>query len=600
MRFLPEFIERLRNAVSISEVIGKRIAIKRHGREFQALCPFHKEQTPSFTINDDKGFYHCFGCKASGDVIGFIKDYENINYVEAVEKLAGELGILIPQMTQAAQASYKKITDLEEVLTKVTYWFTKQLNSTKGKEARIYLENRGIKQNIIEQFQIGFSPNSRDELKNDFAKQGINENELIRAGLLAKSDDNTTYDRFRGRLIFPIRNSRGKVIAFGGRILPSANNQNSSNRTLAKYINSPETELYKKGEVLFGLDVAKRNAHEKNIIVAEGYLDVIALHQAGFTTAVAPLGTAITEMQLKLLWQYSKAPIICLDGDEAGKRAMAKAATIALPLLNSNNSLQFVALPLGEDPDSIIKKSGIAIMHQYIDNAKIFSQVIWENALQNFGSKTAEQKAALDNYLSKTSDVITDNILKSHIKSYFRDQIFSLRKKFTNNKKPLNQNIKPSPIPEIDDYKAHIKPIEEALITHVITDPQILHKEGYAELLANIDFTQPLLDKLRFSVLEIASFDENIEKNTLLGQLHEQGFSETIDYLLNNNSDLLNSDLLKNSFEEIYKIYENKKFAAEFRQAELQLANDMSEENFNRFLALKQQLLQSNNQKLTN
>ena len=358
MRFPPEFLDRLRNHLPISEVIGKRVPIRRHGREFQALCPFHKEKSPSFTVNDEKGFFHCFGCAAHGDAIGFIMNFEGVTYPEAVERLAIEAGLPVPKMTREAEESERKRHTLEDAVALAARWFAEQLATPAGTEARDYLRDRGLSAETIEQFGVGFAPNLREALKAALIRQGLPEAMLVEAGLLSVPDSGAPYDRFRGRLMFPIKNAQGKIVAFGGRILASA----ETNRT-AKYLNSPETPLFKKGELLFAYDVAARLARDAGtIIVAEGYMDVIALHQAGFTHAVAPLGTAITEAQLRLLWRAASEPTLCLDGDAAGQRAMQRAAELALPLLKPGFGLKFAVLPAGEDPDSLIRKSGSAAL----------------------------------------------------------------------------------------------------------------------------------------------------------------------------------------------------------------------------------------------
>lgn len=593
MRFPPEFIERLRHHSPISQVIGKRVAVKRHGREFHALCPFHKEKSPSFTINDEKSFFHCFGCGAHGDAIGFVKDFEGISYTEAVERLAAELGLQVPQMTRESREYEQKRHTIEDALSLAAAWFAGQLSTQSGREARDYINERGLSGEIIERFGIGYAPAGRDEMKVALIKQGISETMLIEAGLLAKSDDGRTYDRFRGRLIFPIRNSRGVVVAFGGRILPSAQPRN-----VAKYLNSPETMLFKKGEMLFGYDMASRESRNAgNIIVAEGYMDVIALHQAGFSTAVAPLGTAITEAQLKLLWRAVAEPVICLDGDSAGARAMKRVADLALPLLKPGFSLKFVTLPKGEDPDSLIKKSGAAAMRQAIAGARVLSRVLWENAIADFGMETVESKSSLEQYLINTAEKVADNIVKQHMRDYFREQIFSIKRKKKGDKKFV-PNVQPGVLPDENDTELHLTKLEERVIAVVVLYPYILHHSDIEEHFAHMDFTQAVLDKIRSAVLEISSAVHSVGHAGLCAALAERGFSEKVDTLLYSNNSFQvgmrnevaeEPEFVMRMFESAYSAYTDKKLEYEIKEAASAFERDMSEQNQNRLFSLKKQ-----------
>ena len=593
MYFSSDFIDKIKNHSLISEVIGKRIAVKRHGRLFEALCPFHNEKTPSFKINNEKNFFHCFGCGAGGDAITFVKDYEKISYPEAIKKLADEFGIAIPQTTPANASNERKKNYLEQAISLAENWFFEQLNSNVGYEAREYLKQRGIENRSIKNFAIGFAPDSKDLLHKHLIKQGINEKVIIAAGLASKADDGTIYDRFRARVIFPIRNLQGKTVAFGGRILPSA----SKTKNIAKYLNSPETDLFKKGELLFAYDFAVRSAREKNeIIVVEGYLDVISLHQNGFTNAVAPLGTAITEFQLKLLWRTASQPIICLDGDSAGKKAMMRAADLALPLLEPEISLRFALLPQGEDPDSLIKKSGNLAMQQVLSNAKILSQVLWESAFSHFGVATAEQKSALEQYLIKNADIINNNIVKQHIKSFFREKIYSLGQKNKIKKKTISE-IKPAPLPETNDYNKQLKIIEDNLFMVVLMQPDILYHSEIEEHFGRMEITQASLDKLRTLILEVVANNQSINHNELCEFLAARGFSEKVEELLHSKISALSINLSPSTnisefvqaFERGYSDYVIKKVDIELIDAANLFEKEGSEQNQTRLLALQKQ-----------
>jgi len=594
MRFPPEFIERLKHYIPISEVVGRRVPIKRHGREFTGLCPFHKEKSPSFTVNDEKGFFHCFGCGAHGDAIGFIKDFERVEYREAVERLAGEAGLPVPAMTREAEEAERKRHTLEDVVTLAQAWFTEQLYAPVGREAREYLRDRGLKQRAAESFGLGFAPNSRDGLKTALMKQGIAEAMLVEAGLLAIPDEGAPYDRFRARLLFPIRNAQGKTVAFGGRILPQAQATNA-----AKYLNSPETPLFKKGELLFAYDIARRAATESDpLIVAEGYMDVIALHQAGFATAVAPLGTAITESQLKLLWRVSPEPVLCLDGDAAGSRAMLRAADLALPLLKAGMGLKFALMPTGEDPDSLLRKSGAGAVKQCFAQSRALSQVLWEHALSRFGDQGPEKRAALEQHLIRDAERIADPLVRQHMRAYFRDRMFSL-KSLKKGMKPPVPGIAPGVLPEVNDDKSHLRALEEQIVALVILHPEILHHADIEEHFGHMDFTQAALDKLRAAALEVSAGVPSMDSDALKAALTSRGYGEKVEALLDSKNitiaTMRHSRIMESSgvavqkFERAYFAYTKEKLKREEHEAASAYEHDMSEQNQNRLFALQKQ-----------
>ncbi|MEQ8701402.1 MAG: DNA primase, partial [Bauldia litoralis] len=317
MNFTTQFLDELRNRLPVSDLVGRRVKLRKHGREHTGLCPFHNEKSPSFTVNDDKGFFHCFGCGAHGDVIGFAMQTEGLTFPEAVEKLAGMAGLQIPRETPEERARAQRARSLHDANEAAAKWFEKQLRGAQGREALDYLHRRGLSEATIASFRLGYAPDSRDGLKSALMSDGFEEAQLLEAGLLVKPEDGrASYDRFRGRVIFPINDRRGRPIAFGGRILGDGK---------PKYLNTSDTPLFHKGRTLYALDRAREAMRETpEVIVTEGYMDVIALWQAGFKGAVAPLGTAVTETQIEELWRLAPEPIPCLDGDEAGRRAAAR------------------------------------------------------------------------------------------------------------------------------------------------------------------------------------------------------------------------------------------------------------------------------------
>ncbi|MDP8914274.1 MAG: DNA primase, partial [Pseudomonadota bacterium] len=339
MSLSPQFLDEIRARTSLSGVIGKQVKLTRAGREWKACCPFHKEKTPSFTINDEKGFYHCFGCGAHGDAIRFLTDARGLPFMDAVKELADSAGMDLPAPDPRAQQKAERASSLYEVMDAAARWFGEQLAGVEGGDARSYLQRRGIGDATRQRFGFGFAPDSRSKLKSALKQFGPEK--LIEAGLIIDPEGGKEpYDRFRGRLMIPIRDQRGRVIAFGGRIIGEGE---------PKYLNSPETPLFDKGRTLYNLDragQASRNA--SRLIVVEGYMDVIALDQAGIAESVAPLGTAVTEGQLERLWRLVPCPILCFDGDAAGQKASLRAALRALPHVGPGRSLGFVTMPPGQ------------------------------------------------------------------------------------------------------------------------------------------------------------------------------------------------------------------------------------------------------------
>lgn len=594
MRIPPEFIERLRDQIPLSVVVGKRIALRRHGREFQAVCPFHKEKSPSFTVNDDKGFFHCFGCGAHGDAIGFIRDYEGISYIEAVERLAAEAGVPLPKMTPQAQEQERKRHTLEDVMVMATRWFQEQLRSGVGQEAREYVQNRELDEATLEHFQIGYAPNQRDALLSSLTKQGVPRTALVEAGLAAKADDGALYDRFRGRLIFPIRSQQGKIIAFGGRILPSTQTAHT-----AKYLNSPETILFKKGENLFAYDLARQPAREKgSVIVAEGYMDVIALHKAGFNYAVAPLGTAITEAQLALLWRVVPEPVLCLDGDAAGKRAMQRAAEVALPLVKAGFGLRFATLPTGEDPDSLIRHKGSSAMQNVLAGARLLSEQLWEEAARQVGTDSAEQRAALEHRLNEQMARMGDKMMAQHMQRYFQERMYSLSRQ-GKKKEVSSPHIALGVLPDAHADQLHLKPIEEQVVAVVLLYPHLLQVADIEEKFAHMDISQSELDKVRMLILEIHADSVSLDSGSLCAAIAERGFGEKVDTLLHSDKSVVFSHpnspvtadgaLAASLFEKAYFAYTLKKIEQDMHEAARQMEAVMTEDTYSRFVALKEQ-----------
>ncbi|APX90935.1 DNA primase [Brevirhabdus pacifica] len=422
MSLPPGFIDELRTRLSLSQVVGRKVMWdprkSNQGKgDFWAPCPFHQEKSASFHVDDRKGFYYCFGCQAKGDAISFVRETENVGFMEAIRILAQEAGLPVPQSDPRAQARTDRRSALAEVMEQAVRFFTMQLGTAAGGAARQYLDGRGLDEGARKRFAIGYAPDARQALWSHLTGAGVAPDMIVDAGLAARPDDGgAPYDRFRGRIIFPIRDGRGRTIALGGRAM-SANAR-------AKYLNSPETELFDKGRSLYNLGPAREAAGKRGtLIVAEGYMDVIALVQAGFEATVAPLGTAITENQLRMLWQISPEPVIALDGDAAGLRAAQRLIDLALPLQEAGQSLRFAILPEGKDPDDLIRAEGAQAMQRVVDGAVPMVRLLWQRETEGRVFDSPERKAALDKSLRDILRRIRDRSIRGH----YADEIKRLR-----------------------------------------------------------------------------------------------------------------------------------------------------------------------------
>jgi DNA primase len=412
MALTPQWLDELRARTTLSALVGRTVKITKAGREYKGCCPFHNEKTPSFYVNDEKGFYHCFGCSAHGDAIRWMTDQRGLSFMDAVKELAEEAGMQVPAMDPQAAKQAEQRAGLHDVMQAAQDWFVQQLGSIEGAGARSYLERRGLTEQTIRDFGFGFAPDSRGRLKE--ALKGFGDDLLVEGGLLIKVDEKDPYDRFRGRLMIPIRDARGRVIAFGGRILGDGE---------PKYLNSPDTPLFDKGRTLYNLDKCSPASRSTGrVIVVEGYMDVIAIAQAGFPDAVAPLGTALTEQQIQMLWRMTEKPLLCFDGDSAGQKAAMRAADRALPLLKPGHSLQFVTLPDGQDPDDLVKSAGPKAFKQLLDSSEALVDRLWNAEVMAQPLVTPEDRASLKQRLGLHMANIADGEIKRHYADAFRER----------------------------------------------------------------------------------------------------------------------------------------------------------------------------------
>lgn len=414
MRFTPQFLDELRARLSVSEVVGKRVKLKKAGREWKGLSPFQQEKTPSFYVNDQKGFYHDFSSGKHGNIFDFLMETEGVSFPEAVERLAGMAGLPLPAATPDAARHEQRRRTLHDVMELAAKFFSETLASRVGAKARGYLADRAISPATQLQFRLGYAPPppERFALKEHLGKLGVSVEDMIETGLLVAGNDiPVPYDRFRDRVMFPITDLRGRVIAFGGRALEKD--------VPAKYLNSPETPLFHKGDNLYNHQTARKATHDgASLIVVEGYVDVIAMVTAGFAGAVAPLGTALTENQLALLWKMADEPILCFDGDRAGQKAAYRAADLALPFLAPGKSLRFALLPEGQDPDDLARSGGRAAIEEVIAGARPLADMLWSRELEGGNFATPERRAALEARIKELSNGIRDEV----VRRYYRDE----------------------------------------------------------------------------------------------------------------------------------------------------------------------------------
>lgn len=413
MSLPPGFLDELRSRTSIVDVVGRKVMWdprkSNQGKgDMWSPCPFHHEKTASFHVDDRKGYYYCFGCHAKGDAIKFVTETENVGFMEAVEILAEEAGMTMPKRDPQAQQKADRRTQLAEVMEMAVQHFRLMLNAGAGAESRAYLDKRGMAQETRDRFDIGFAPDGWQGLWDALTGKGVAPDLILGAGLAKPSNKGgKPYDTFRNRIMFPIRDARGKCIAFGGRAMDPNDN--------AKYLNSPETELFDKGRSLYNHAPAREAAGKgQPLIVAEGYMDVIALCEAGFGASVAPLGTAVTENQLQLLWRISDEPIIALDGDKAGIRAAMRVVDLALPLLEAGKSLRFAIMPEGQDPDDLIKAKGAGAVQKVLDAAMPMVNLLWQREIEGKVFDSPERRAALDKLLKQKIKLIQDPSIRSH------------------------------------------------------------------------------------------------------------------------------------------------------------------------------------------
>jgi len=517
MTLSPQFLDELRARTLLSALVGKSLKLQRAGREWKAPCPFHNEKTPSFYVNDDKGFYHCFGCSAHGDAIRWLTEQRGLPFMDAVKELADAAGMEMPAADPRAAERAVRAHGLHDVMAAAQAWFADQLGGIEGAEARAYLARRGVAGEHVQAFGLGFAPDSRAKLRAALARFG--DATLVEAGLLISVDDKEPYDRFRGRLMIPIRDARGRCIAFGGRILGVGE---------PKYLNSPDTPLFDKGRTLWNLDRAGPASRKAGRLIAvEGYMDAIALAGAGIDEVVAPLGTALTEHQIARMWRLVDVPILCFDGDSAGRKAALRAALRALPLLAPDKSLDIVTLPQGEDPDDVVRTGGRDAFEALLAGARPLVDHLWQVEHDAGPLRTPEQRAGLKARLTEHVATIADADVRRHYASAIRERIdvlFFTRPEFVPFKGKRGVPLRQPASPRARALGGGIEGLYgRAIMAGLVRHPALILT--CAEALAMLRIGDDALDHLRTTLVDAAYDGDIVESGRLDPICEEVGLS---------------------------------------------------------------------------
>ncbi len=561
MNFSKSFPDELQSQIMISDVVSKRVALKKKGKDHWGLCPFHKEDSPSFSVNDQKGFYHCFGCSANGNIIGFVMNTENLGFKDAVIKLANDYSIPIPYVAGEKEDNVfqEKLDRSYLLLETVCHFFENNLLSNNGGAALKYLYERGLNNSHIKQFRLGFALDSYEALLNHLKSKSFSDAEILASGVITKNDNGKLYDKFRGRIIFPITNLKGKVIAFGGRIMGDGQ---------PKYLNSAETELFKKGHNLYNFSNARKSIYDqKFVVVVEGYMDAISLAINGIENVVAPLGTALTLDQLQILFKITNDVVVCLDGDTAGIKAMRRTIDLVLPHINPNHLTRFAILPNGMDPDDFVRKNGKQKTKEFLFAAENLSKVLFDFEAQdlniNYSSEellSPEKKGMLEAKLLQKTNLISDVVSRKHFFQYYKNLLFDLGK----NKNSKNHNLTAKKT--INNFELDAQTSYSiAILGILINFPTLVNYQDEFCVLKNLEFKNQKLSDVKDHLINFldqnpnANFSEvklNLEKFIDNEVLKEKIFGmKFTDKNLENITQKLQIFLLKYFHEEVSQQY---------------------------------------------
>ncbi len=547
MADLQKFCDELREKVSIVDVVGAKVKLIRKGREYQACCPFHNEKTPSFTVNESKGFYHCFGCGAHGDIIKFEMEANNLSFMEAIEKLAEKAGLQVPRDSYAKPEEVEKRNSLYDIMELACKFFEKSLRMPDGVRALDYLAHRGFGDDIIQKFRLGYAPNNNG-LKTYLSSKGVNDKEMNELGLLTIPEDKTRrpHDFFRDRVMIPIMDKRGKVIAFGGRIMGDGQ---------PKYLNSPETPIFNKRRILYNLNYAKDAGYqEKKLIICEGYMDVIGMDKYGIHYAVAPLGTALTEEQIQEAWRVVDVPTCCFDGDLAGRRAAIRSVDRVLPILKAGNSLQYVFLTGAKDPDEFLKTLGREAFDKAISEVMPLKDLLWQKNVDNIETSTPEQKALVEKNIKEEVAKIADETVRNYYIQEMQDKIYNELGKGASWRKrqQVIHEQTPEPVyrrnyvPKARFNAKNTAPIHQAalatpkvhldeLVAKYVVSALVLYPnlvDEYEEKIFNFNIKNQQLNSLLENIFEINQEEKIEDFSVMIDKLKERGLQKSVDELL--------------------------------------------------------------------
>jgi DNA primase len=639
MRFTPQFLDELRARLPVSEVVGRRVKLLRAGKEFKGLSPFNKEKTPSFFVNDAKMMWFDFSSGKNGSIFDFVMQTEGVSFPEAVERLASQAGVPLPKVSREDEQRDARAKTLYDVMELAAKFFEQTLASRAGARARGYLADRGIDAATQLKFRLGYAPGDRHALKEHLGAQGVSVPDMVEAGLLVSGDDiPLPYDRFRDRVMFPISDLRSRVIAFGGRALDKD--------AAAKYLNSPETPLFHKGATLFNIAAARQAVHDgAPLVVVEGYIDVIAMVGAGFPATVAPLGTALTEDQLVLLWKMADEPVLCFDGDAAGLRAAYRAAELALPRLRPGKSLSFALLPEGQDPDDLVRSAGRAAIAEIVSAAQPLGQMLWARETEGHEFNTPERRAAFETRIGELVAGIGDDNVRKYYRQDFNARLAQLfappprvavrdfnagaprrwdesrprqrqggtyqggtyqdRASYGRPGQPAGGRVAPylvasqqlaaSPL-----HRGHrtAMPRREALLLQTaLNHPWLLH--DHMEEFAALEFRHADGSRLKAALIDLLAHDQAPDPETLAARLAERGFREVLDRtaatittpgVWGALADAAPQDVLV-TWQQLVALHQQwHSLTKELKHAELALGQDMSDANCLRLNDVKARL----------
>ncbi|MBV8913859.1 MAG: DNA primase, partial [Acetobacteraceae bacterium] len=572
------FLDELRTRTPLAALVGRRVRLARSGRQWKGCCPFHGEKTPSFYVYED-GHYHCFGCGAHGDAIGFVMQSEGAGFMEAVERLAAEAGLEVPKPSPEAAEAERKRHGLAAVLEAAQAGYQRRLLLPEGRPALAYLHGRGLSDGTIRRFGLGWSGEGRGVLLAELGREGIAAEQLVEAGLMRREEETgRTFDLFFNRVMFPIRDRGGRVVSFGGRTLGDGQ---------PKYLNGPETVLFAKRRTLYGLDLAREAVRGgASVVVVEGYMDVIGLAQAGIGAAVAPLGTALTEQQLEALWRLTPSPILCFDGDAAGARAAVRAADLALPLLAPDRTLRLATLPAGEDPDSLIRGRGSEAMRGILSSAASLADALYDLLRQTTGEATPEQRAAFRTRLEAAARSIQDRNLAGEYRRALLDRFFAARRSRPGAAAPRTLPRPPCAPERVIDERCRI--LTAILLRH----PMLLHDVEHAYLGLALS---PGLSALRSAVLKWAEAADILDSPGLISHLTISGLQDTAEQVLAPapvplpacvSSAAMPAEALAGWWH-IFGFLSVQRLSEEIALAETACRTDLTPQNQNRLIALK-------------